>query len=263
MRAPRGTRLASATIVMTLTLVPSLVHGQARDTPSISSDEEEKAKRFQLFVHASYQPTLRNFDEATSFTQFLEQGSTSRTYTGGSGTAFEFGGVFSLTPELALMGSFEIVSATHDATLVISVPHPLLFNRPRTASTDIDALDYSARALHFDIAYRIAVPRVEIDLFVGPSIFFAKTELLDQGTTDSQYPFDELSLTAVSRVTLDKSALGFNAGAGVTYYVTEAVGVSFLTRFSQADIEALREGGEPVAFDAGGFRVGGGIRIKF
>ena len=80
---------------------------------------------------------------------------------------------------------------------------------------------------------------------------------------DSQYPFDELSLTAVSRVTLDKSALGFNAGAGVTYYVTEAVGVSFLTRFSQADIEALREGGEPVAFDAGGFRVGGGIRIKF
>ena len=263
MRAPRGTRLASATIVMTLTLVPSLVHGQAQDTPSISSDEEEKAKRFQLFVHASYQPTLRNFDEATSFTQFLEQGSTSRTYTGGSGTAFEFGRVFSLTPELALMGSFEIVSATHDATLVISVPHPLLFNRPRTASTDIDALDYSARALHFDIAYRIAVPRVEIDLFVGPSIFFAKTELLDQGTTDSQYPFDELSLTAVSRVTLDKSALGFNAGAGVTYYVTEAVGVSFLTRFSQADIEALREGGEPVAFDAGGFWVGGGIRIKF
>ena len=64
-------------------------------------------------------------------------------------------------------------------------------------------------------------------------------------------------------MTLDKSALGFNAGAGVTYYVTEAVGVSFLTRFSQADIEALREGGEPVAFDAGGFRVGGGIRIKF
>ena len=46
MRAPRGTRLASATIVMTLTLVPSLVHGQAQDTPSISSDEEEKAKRF-------------------------------------------------------------------------------------------------------------------------------------------------------------------------------------------------------------------------
>ena len=52
-------------------------------------------------------------------------------------------------------------------------------------------------------------------------------------------------------------------GDGVTYYVTEAVGVSFLTRFSQADIEALREGGEPVAFDVGGFRVGGGIRIKF
>ena len=75
--------------------------------------------------------------------------------------------------------------------------------------------------------------------------------------TDSQYPFDELSLTAVSRVTLDKSALGFNAGAGVTYYVTEAVGVSFLTRFSQADIEAMREGGEPVVFNAGGFRVGG------
>ena len=171
--------------------------------------------------------------------------------------------MFSLTPKFALMGSFESLSATHDATLDISVPHPLLFNRPRTASTDIDALDYSERALHFDIAYRIAVPPVEIDLFVGPSIFFAKTELIDQGTTDSQYPFDELSLTAVSRVTLDESALGFNAGAGVTYYMTEAVGVSFVTRFSQAGLEAMREGGEPVAFDAGGFRVGGGIRIKF
>ena len=121
MRALRGTRLASATVVMTLTLVPALVHGQAQATPSKSNDEE-KAKRFQLLVHANYQPTLRNFDEATSFTQFLEQGSTQRTYSGGSGTAFELGGVFSLTPELALMGSFEILSATHDATLDISVP---------------------------------------------------------------------------------------------------------------------------------------------
>ena len=47
-----------------------------------------KEKKFQILIHANYQSRVRDFDEDTVFTQFLEQGSTSRTYLGGNGAAF-------------------------------------------------------------------------------------------------------------------------------------------------------------------------------
>ena len=103
----------------------------------------------------------------------------------------------------------------------------------------------------------------ELDLFAGPSVFNLETELLDIGKVESEYPFDEISLVSVSRVTDNKSALGFNAGATFAYYLTESFGVSFMARFSKGSIEAMRKEGEPIAIQAGGFRLGGGLRIRF
>ena len=100
-------------------------------------------------------------------------------------------------------------------------------------------------------------------MFAGPSVFTTEIELIDKVVPKSEYPFDEISLTGVSSVTLNNTAIGFNAGAGLAYYFTETWGASFLVRFSQADIEVQREGVEPLGFKAGGLRFGGGIRIRF
>jgi hypothetical protein len=45
--------------------------------------------------------------------------------------------------------------------------------------------------------------------------------------------------------------------------LTEAFGIAFQARYSHATVGIAREGGEPIELDAGGFRVGGGIRLSF
>ncbi len=80
-------------------------------------------------------------------------------------------------------------------------------------------------------------------------------------TTTSSYPFDEAIVSRTSNVRLDDDPIGFNAGGAITWRVTEVFGLAFQARHSHASIHIAREGAEEVDLDAGGFRVGGGIRI--
>ena len=245
-------------IAMLLAL-PELI--QAQDT---DEQEEKKEKRAQLIVHANYLQEIPVFDESGSFTQFLEQGSTSRTYTGGSGGAFEIGGMFAIKSQLSIGFSFELLETIQDGTLVVSEPHPLLFDQNREVRHTVNELSYSELTIHSVVAYRIATPRIEVELFAGPSLFETKVELIDSATIKSEYPFDDISVSGGGGpVALQDSAVGFNVGAGIAYYFTESFGASFTARFSQADLEVMREGGKPIAIKAGGFRLGGGLRIRF
>ena len=134
----RKTCLALA-IVLAL---PALLHAQEAEEP------EKKEKRAQFIIHANYLPTLPNLEETTSFTRFLEQGSTSRVYSGGSGTAIEVGGMYALASRFSFGFSFELLPALQDGTLDVSEPHPLLFNQHLKASQTLDELDYSEFTVH-------------------------------------------------------------------------------------------------------------------
>ncbi len=117
--------------------------------------------------------------------------------------------------------------------------------------------------MHLDAVYSFEFPKLTVDVFGGGSFFFTNTEILDAVAVSSDYPFDEATVASTSTVTLDESPIGFNAGAAVTWRLTEVVGVAFQARYSHAGIEIAREGGDTLELDAGGFRVGGGIRLAF
>jgi hypothetical protein len=86
---------------------------------------------------------------------------------------------------------------------------------------------------------------------------------VDEVTISSDYPFDEATVASTSTVELDDEPIGFNAGASLTYRLTDVFGVAFQARYSHAGIEISRAEGDSIELDAGGFRVGGGIRISF
>ena len=240
--------------------LPAILHAQdSEDEPT-----EKKEKRAQLIILFNSIQEIPSLDESGSFSRFLEQGSTSRTYTGGGSTAVEIGGMYAIMSRLSIGWSFELTEAIQDGTLDVSAPHPLLFDRNREVSHTVNELRYSEFTIHSVVAYRIATPRIEVELFAGPSFFETKAELIDRTTIKSEYPFDDISVSGGGGpVSLQDSAVGFNVGAGMAYYFTEILGASFSARFSQADLEVMREGGEPIAIKAGGFRLGGGLRIRF
>ena len=113
-------------------------------TPAASASTERK---FRVLVNVYYNVTSRTFDERSTFTAFLEEGSTSRSYDGGTGLGFEFGGIYSITSQFGILGSFEVLSAEHDASFDVVTPHPLFFNQPRTVEEQWGHQDSTEQSL--------------------------------------------------------------------------------------------------------------------
>jgi len=220
------------------------------------------ARRFRILVNGGFNTASRSFGTVTSFVQFLEEGSSSRNYDGSSGFVFELGAIYSLTPAIGVLGSFELFSGDNDAVFEKTVPHPLLFNHDRSVRGDLAGMSYDERALHVDVVYTVERPLFTIDFFGGPTFFFTDTELITDIGTRSVYPFDDIELGTTSSGKFTENPVGFNAGAALTYRLTPVFGVSFQGRFSRATVN-LEQGGESLDFDAGGFRIGAGIRLAF
>ena len=259
-------RIASFVGLMVLaTSVLSEAQPEPEAEPLKASSNSER--RFQLLVNGGLGSGSRSFGGLATFTEFLEQGSSRRDYDGSGGFVFEFGGLYSITPEIGILGSYELFSGDNDAVFEEIVPHPLLFNQSRSAGSDLAGLSYRENALHIDVVYSIERPAITIDLFGGPSIFFTETELVTTVTTSSSYPFDELAIGSTSTSKFSESPFGFNVGAAFTYRFTPVVGASVQGRFSRASVslEAQPEipDSDPLEFDTGGFRVSFGLRLSF
>ncbi|MGH9336423.1 MAG: hypothetical protein ACRD21_22025, partial [Vicinamibacteria bacterium] len=185
------------------------------------------------------------------------------TYDGGKGVVFEGGVIVGITRALGVMGSVEIYQSSFDGSFQESLPHPLYFNELRTVRGDVGGLDYSEKAVHLDAVFTRAFSSITVDVFAGPTLFFTNTDILNTVATTSSYPFDEATVTGTSNVRLDDNPIGFNGGGALTWRLTEVLGIAFQARYSRATIAIAREGAEEIELDAGGFRVGGGIRIAF
>lgn len=239
--------------------------GASASGQEATAPAKDRERRIRVLVNGLYNPADIGFSETSTFPLFLEEGRTTRSYDGGKGFVFEAGAIVAIpkVKGLGVMGSLELYQSDFDGTFEESLPHPLYFERPRTVAGDVAGLEYKENAVHLDAVYTREFPRFTVDLFGGPSFFFTNTEVLDTVTTTSEYPFDEATVRSTTNRTLDDNPIGFNAGGALTWRLTDVVGISFQARYSHATIGLAREGGEEIDLDAGGFRVGGGIRLSF
>ena len=219
--------------------------------------------KFRLLANGGFHGTASSFGNVATFTEFLEEARLSRNYDSSTGPVFEFGGIFSLTSNFGIMGSFELYNGDNDSVFERVLPHPLLFDRDRIVSGEVTGLSYSERAVHIDAVFTQTAGAFTIDVFGGPTLFFAKAELIDSVNTNSLYPFDEATLTGTNSVELDDNPIGFNVGGALTYNFNPTFGVAFQARFSRATASIVHSDGSTIDFDAGGFRAGAGIRLAF
>jgi hypothetical protein len=161
------------------------------------------------------------------------------------------------------MGSVEVYNSDFDGEFEESLPHPLYFDQPRTVSGSATGLKYQENAVHVDAVFTQMLGKMTVDLFGGPTFFFTNTEVLDQVNVTSTYPFDEATVSGTTRAKIDDNPIGFNAGGSLTWRITDVLGIAFQARYSRGTIELTRASDQNLELDAGGFRVGGGIRLAF
>ena len=243
--------------------IVALVIAASASAQEAPASGEERERRIRVLVNGLYNPTDIGFTDSSTFTSFLEEGRSTRTYDGGKGVVFEVGAIVGITKVLGVMGSVELYQSEFDGSFEESYPHPLYFEKPRTVAGDIAGLEYKETAVHLDAVLTRAFSSFTVDVFAGPSLFFTKTDVLNTVTTASEYPFDEATVTSTSNATLDDNPIGFNAGGALTWRLSEVIGIAFQARYGHATLGIAREGGDEIDLDAGGFRVGGGIRLSF
>ena len=217
-----------------------------------------------LFVNGLFEGGSSAFTQSQSWTYFGENATAKVDYPARSAAGFDVAGGYRVWRNLAVGAGLTFVHRATPAAYTGSIPNELYLNRP-TAVSGSFAASNSETGVHLQLAWGIPVsPKMLVLLYAGPSIFsVSQTVMQSQGfTVSSVYPYD---VTTATLVTSDgsKTALGFGAGADLSYYVSKSVGVGGMIRFTRATANVAVTGQPSVAVSAGGLQVGGGIRIRF
>lgn len=157
-------------------------------------------------------------------------------------------------------------STDGDATVEGTVPHPLIFNRPRPFSATATNLERSERAIHLQFGYMfIASERVTAHAMLGPSFFKLRQDVISDVAFQEGPGFTSVTGTPVITERVD-SPVGFNIGVDVAYQLLNTndikLGAGLLLRYTAAtaDLQLLSN---TVDSDVGGFHVGLGARLRF
>lgn len=143
------------------------------------------------------------------------------------------------------------------------IPHPLLFQQPRTVAGSQSALDTAETGVHIYLAYAVrATRRLTVTPFGGPSFLHLARELVRDVTYNESYPYDAATFSSAPTRRATAGAIGVNAGVDLRWMFARSVGIGGLVRFTRATID-LSAGDRSLPVRAGGIQAGAGIRLVF
>jgi hypothetical protein len=224
----------------------------------------ERTGRAFISVNGGYQTGDRNFEARVSFPLYDEVADFTVRHSFGAGGLFDVSGGVHVWRGLGVALGFTWFEAGGAIDVTGTVPHPLVFDRPRNLSFQRADFEHRQIAVHFQAVYVVpATDRFELSIFGGPSVFRLQQGLVTLiDTAEVGDPFGTVNVRRVTTQSVTETGLGGNAGADVTYLLTEQLGVGVFVRFAGGSVELPTTGGT-LAVDVGGLQIGGGLRLRF
>jgi hypothetical protein len=243
-----------------LTIPPSQRAGQPR-TPV---RRRGQPRRSFISGSAGYPSTILNFENTTSFAQFLEQGSRTTTYNTRGTPLVDIGYGVEVRRGLFAAGAISWMSGSSVADIDQQIPHPFFFEQMRTLKAEATALQREEIALHLQAAGLVPISR-RIHLFfgAGPSLFKLKQSFVTDVAYTHEYPFDSVVFDKVDTTMREKTQWGGNVQLNIITMMNRHVGLDGLVRFSRASLRFTLPDETNVAVPAGGLHVALGLRAEF
>ena len=157
---------------------------------------------------------------------------------------------------LALGLSVSFTEGKSEATINASIPHPIFFDQNRAVGATAEDLMHREVWVAALVTYVMPVTD-KIDVFFsgGPAMVQVQQEVPTGATVTEPGP----TLSGVTVTKFNKSAIGFVVGADVRYMITNRIGLGALAKFAAGSVDL----DDNTKVDAGGFQIGGGVRIRF
>lgn len=212
------------------------------------------------FVNINFgaQPGTRSIGRTDSFPVYGETATLTTAQENGSGAMFDITGGYRFRGKWSNWAGavgFSNFQNHTDSGVVVTVPHPLLFNASRTVNTSVADLSHSERGIHLSAVWFYPITnQIDLALSAGPSFILVKQELVSSvtipaGTQDANLVVDSES----------KTAFGVNVGVDGSYLITRNFGAGVFLRYAGAKVDL------PSAQDmrVGGVQAGVGARLRF
>jgi opacity protein-like surface antigen len=233
--------------------------------PAASAQSTEWRDRAFLDVNVGMQLTDNPFEEHITPVIYSERGSITVPHAGNARwTTLDVGAGIRIWKSIGVGATYSKLSSAENVTVDALVPNPVLFNQTRAASK-IAPTSRSETDVHIHALYVIPVsPRVDVMLSGGPSLVdFSQEFVTGLELSEGAAPFVTVAIGNVQTVTRTQWIGGFNAGAGVTYFLTELAGVGATIRYSSGRVAMQQGDGRAIDLPRGGLQVAFGGRLRF
>jgi hypothetical protein len=226
--------------------------------------------RFFASVSGAFQAGSSDFDWASSFALYEEQAQVQGRQETGSGALLDVGAGYRLgehfgMEQLGVGAAYTRGTRSGDGALTGSLPHPLVFSRPRSFTAQGGDLSRTEQAVHLQAIWWVPfTDQVDFAVSAGPSFFSVRQDLLRSASFSEVPPlFDSVAIDEVDVGRSKAPAVGFNVGVDMTYRFTRSLGAGVLVRYTRATVDFDVTQENTVSVTAGGFQIGAGVRYRF
>jgi hypothetical protein len=154
------------------------------------------------------------------------------------------------------------------ASFDLKMPNPLAANSPLEVAGSVADLTRQEAGVHIDALYALPVGRhTRVMVSAGPSIFHVKHDLIRSVRFDVLPGFTSLKFDEAVVARVERTVVGFNAGADLTWAIVRHLAIGAATRYSRANVtlDPGSQSGVARAIEsrAGGLQIGGGVQLRF
>ena len=163
---------------------------------------------------------------------------------------------------LALGVAVSLDEPENDVTVSGSIPNPLFYGRPRTASPLSVSLKERLLGVHLQAVYFVpSTNAFQVSFFAGPS-FFRLSRTSVEGVTlgpELDAPlFESVAVSDVNTTSNRATAIGASAGIDITVMLSRVFGVGIFAKYVTGSVSVGTQ-----SVDVGGAQAGGGFRFRF
>jgi hypothetical protein len=180
------------------------------------------------------------------------------------GATFDIGGGVRIVGNFGAGIAYTQLSTTGGAAVTASVPHPLIYDSPRTANGTATGLAHKEKQIHLFAVWMLPVSdKLDVAFSAGPTFFKLTQDIVGSATyAEVGPPYTQITMAfKTSQVT--QNATGFNFGADVTYKFSRMLGAGGFVRWAATKVDVTPTGGTTMSINVGGVQCGGGLRLRF
>jgi hypothetical protein len=239
--------------------------------PLAAQESPAWPQRTFVTIDVPFQPLSNDFSESLSFPDTLRR-TENVTFAAGYGSTrgalVDIGAGVRLVNNLGVGLTVSWLQHSSSASFELNVPNPLVANNPLDLTGTVPGLSRDELGLHVQALYALALTKkARVMLAGGPSIFNARLDLVRSIEFETLPGFTSLEFDQAHITGVERTVVGFNVGAHITWALASHFGVGTVTRYSRAKV-TLDPGSESgvnraIQMHAGGLQIGGGVRLLF